>query len=57
VVHGSHEHKTLLQKARDHHERRREEMQTSIGNDPLTEWEELKGQTEEVERMMERVSD
>lgn len=57
VVHGSPEHTAYLQTAKDHHERRRAELEAKLGSDVLAEWDELKHQVDEMTRMMERAVD
>lgn len=57
VVHGSDEHTNLLHKAKEHRKQQAEEMKRRIGHQLLEEWDSLKVQIAEMERMMERAVD
>ncbi|KAB5585807.1 bacterial low temperature requirement A protein-domain-containing protein [Coniochaeta sp. 2T2.1] len=54
VIHGSEEHTTYLQRAREHAERRAQEMRERLGADLLEEWDGLQEELGEYQRMMER---
>lgn len=57
VVHGSEQHTTLLQSAREHAERRAREMRERLGSDLLEEWDGLRAELRDMQRMMERAVD
>jgi hypothetical protein len=57
VVHGSEQHTRLLRKAREYHERRAEEMRERHGADLLDEWDALRREIRDMQKMMERAMD
>ncbi|OIW27364.1 hypothetical protein CONLIGDRAFT_426212 [Coniochaeta ligniaria NRRL 30616] len=57
VIHGSEQHTSLLQQAREHHERRAEAMRERLGADLLEEWDALRQELCDMQRMMERAVD
>jgi hypothetical protein len=54
VIHGSEQHTTLLQRAREHAERRAQELRERLGEDLLEEWDGLQAEIWDMQRMMER---
>lgn len=57
VVHGSHEHTSLLHESRRHHEARRDALRARHGDDTLQEWDAVRRGLDGVTAQLARLAD